>query len=96
MRHKDLDTLFQSYRNKGEARLTVGSLDRIIREIGMNVNIQANPHKFRHTFATHLLEKGMPLEQVKTTLGHENIKTTQIYAKTSQKDIEMNHRNLIE
>ena len=95
-RNDDLDILFKSERGKGEARLNVGSLDRIISNLGKKANIKAHPHKFRHTFATVMLEKGMSLEQVKTTLGHENIKTTQIYAKTSQKDVEMSHRNLIE
>ena len=96
VRKDNIDTLFASDRKKGEARLMVCSLDRTFRDIGKTVNIKVYPHKFRHTFATDLLEKGMPLEQVKTTLGHENIRTTQIYAKTSQKDIEMNHRRLIE
>ena len=96
VRDDDIEVLFASERKKDGSRLKIGSLDNIIRKIGESVNIDAHPHKFRHTFATDLLEKGMPLEQVKVALGHENIRTTQIYAKTSQKDIEMNHRRLIE
>ena len=96
VRDDDIEVLFASERKKDGSRLKIGSLDNIIRKIGESVNIDAHPHKFRHTFATNMLEKGMPLEQVKTTLGHEKIKTTQIYAKTSQKNIEMNHRKLIE
>jgi len=40
------------------------------------------PHKLRHTIATFLLSKGMPLDEIQKLLGHKDIKTTQIYAKT--------------
>ena len=38
-------------------------------------------HLARHTFATMLLSKGVPIESVSKMLGHTNIKTTQIYAR---------------
>lgn len=37
-------------------------------------------HFTRHTFATVLLTKGVPIESVSSMLGHKNITTTQIYA----------------
>lgn len=40
------------------------------------------PHKLRHTIATFLLSKGMPIEEIQKFLGHKDITTTQIYAKT--------------
>ncbi|WP_077154755.1 tyrosine-type recombinase/integrase [Bacteroides bouchesdurhonensis] len=42
----------------------------------------------RHTFATMLLSKGVPIESVSKMLGHTNIKTTQIYARITNKKIE--------
>lgn len=45
-------------------------------------------HLARHTFATMTLSKGVPIESVSKMLGHTNIKTTQIYARITNKKIE--------
>ena len=45
-------------------------------------------HLARHTFATMILSKGVPIESVSKMLGHTNIKTTQIYARITNKKIE--------
>ena len=44
---------------------------------------QLSPHALRHTFATQLLNNGMPMESISRLLGHEHLETTEIYARMS-------------
>ena len=85
----DLEPLFVN--TKRCNRLGVSGIERHIREVGQACGVKAYPHKFRRTFATNLVNKGVPIEQVKELMGHANIDTTLIYAIVDQDQIRYNH-----
>ncbi|MEW9093965.1 MAG: site-specific tyrosine recombinase/integron integrase [Clostridiaceae bacterium] len=65
-------------------RLGGRSIEREVAKIAQRAGIDKPvfPHLFRHSFATHKLNSGMPLHIVQHLLGHETPSTTQIYAQT--------------
>lgn len=54
-------------------------------------DFRMNPHKFRHTFATHFVINGGDPFSLCDLLGHTNIETTKIYVNMSQKDLKTKH-----
>ena len=89
-RDDETDAIFVSVRAPHGA-LSKGALETIFRNISKQVDLHVFPHKLRHTFATAGLRSGMPLEKLQALLGHADPKTTLIYAKQDQTDIQREH-----
>lgn len=72
------DTLFLNRRGKA---LTRAMIFTIVKQLTEKAGIEKNisPHTFRHSFATHLLERGADLRAIQQMLGHESITTTEVY-----------------
>ena len=73
--------------NNWGGRLTTGSVKKIVQNYIKEAAIKKNvhPHSFRHSFATHLLERGADLRAVQELLGHASLSTTQIYTHLTTK-----------
>ena len=77
-------------------RLGICGVEKAVKRLGDMAEItKVHPHKFRRTLATMAIDKGMPIEQVQTLLGHVKIDTTMHYAKVNQKNVKISHRKYI-
>jgi integrase/recombinase XerC len=72
--------------NQRGSRLTTRSVGRLLEAHLLRAGLvnTASPHTLRHSFATHLLDRGADLRSVQELLGHRNLTTTQIYTHVTQ------------
>ena len=78
-RRREIPWVFVNAR--GGTRLSRGGFWRLLKAHGRAAGIRAplSPHVLRHSFATHLLDRGADLRAIQAMLGHADLSTTQIY-----------------
>lgn len=75
-------------RARGSSRLMDSGLQYMLRGIGKRALVtDVHPHRFRRTFATDLLNRGMKAEQVMILMGHSKLDTTMIYYDVTKQSI---------
>ena len=81
--------------NNGEKmRLTARSIQNIVAKYAKRsgLPIEATPHTLRHSFATDLLISGADIRSVQEMLGHESIRTTQVYTHVTNRHLKEVHK----
>jgi len=82
--------------DKPHERLNISGVEIRLRQLGRRLGIsKVHPHKFRRTVATKAIDKGMPIEQVQSLLGHSQIDTTMNYAMVNQNNVKESHRKYV-
>lgn len=80
------DQFFVSLDNPHDP-LKVSGVEIMVRSVAKQAGLKVHPHMLRHSFATHLLEQGVPLQYIQAMLGHKSFMSTHVYIHVSNKTV---------
>ena len=82
---------FWLFEGRNGQKLSAESVTKIIKRAAEKAMLKKDvtPHILRHSFATHLLDKGVDIRYIQELLGHNSVATTEIYTHVSKKDLSM-------
>lgn len=73
--------------------ITVAGVQYLVKQLGKKAGVgNVHPHRFRRTFATDLLNRGMRIEEVMVLMGHTKLETTLIYCNIKQDNVRESYR----
>ena len=86
--------LFETMRS---AAYSPRRVQQIVKDVAERAKIakRVYPHLLRHSVATTLLERGMPIDQIQKFLGHSKLETTQIYAESTTEMIRESYQQAL-
>ena len=89
--------MYKYYRNQVPGnKIDTEGLRRVLKSIATRAKVEnVHPHRFRRTFATMALKKGMDVEEIQQVLGHQNINTTMIYVNVDKSGVKEKYKNIV-
>lgn len=76
------------FAGRGSERIQKNGIEMAMKRLGKKAGVKnVHPHRFRRTLATELIARGAALYNVQMILGHEDIRTTQVYVYVDKKDV---------
>jgi integrase/recombinase XerC len=82
---RDAPVFVNKFGNRITTRSVARMLEKYLKETGLDR--RTSPHTLRHSFATHLLDRGADIRSVQELLGHKSLVTTQIYTHVSTSNL---------
>ena len=92
-RDDNTDALFVSERAPHQ-QIKSHALENILLKVSERCGMHVFPHRLRHTFATFGLNGGLSIEHLQQLMGHDDLKTTLIYAKLNQTNVKAEHQRV--
>ena len=93
------------FRSQTHEKMSVSAIEEVFKKYIVKVRTlypdkflcdDYTPHTMRRSVASHMLEAGIPMEVIRTFLGHSSVYTTELYAVLSQKKMDSDLKNWAE